>query len=116
MSSDFLVEVADGKDPSVKVVHLKGELDEISVETLKTYVDPLLNDKNAVKIIFDFTELEFLNSKGIGYLVSVHTHLTKDGRSLVLAGAVEPVMDVISLVGLTSIVPYYKTLDDAVNE
>lgn len=116
MSSDFKVEVADGSTPQVKVVHLNGELDEISIENLKTYVDPLLSDANVAKIIFDFSNLEFINSKGIGYLVSVHTHLTKNGRTLAIAGAVEPVMDVISLVGLTSIIPYFTSLKDAENE
>lgn len=116
MSSDFSAEITDGNSPSVKVVHLSGELDEVSIEKLRLYVDPLLNDKNVVKIIFDFTNLEFINSKGIGYLVSVHTHLAKDGRALELAGAVEPVMDVIALVGLTSIIPYYATLGDALSK
>lgn len=113
MSSDFKAEVADGNSPQVKVVYLHGELDEVSIENLKTYVDPLLSDTNVTKIIFDFTNLEFINSKGIGYLVSVHTHLAKDGRSLAIVAAVEPVMDVISLVGLTTIIPYFPTLSDA---
>jgi anti-anti-sigma factor len=113
MSSDFSVEITDGNNPNIKVVHLSGELDEVSIERLRTYVDPILENKNVVKLIFDFEKLEFINSKGIGYLVSVHTHLAKDGRSLVIVGAVEPVMDVISLVGLTSIIPYYETLSDA---
>jgi len=113
MSSDFSVEITDGNNPNTKVVHLSGELDEVSIEKLRTYVDPILEDKNVVKLIFDFAKLEFINSKGIGYLVSVHTHLAKDGRTLMLAGAVEPVMDVIALVGLTTIIPYYSTLSDA---
>jgi stage II sporulation protein AA (anti-sigma F factor antagonist) len=115
MSSDFSSEITDGNNPHVKVVHLNGELDEVSIEKLKTYIDPILEDKNVTKLIFDFANLEFINSKGIGYLVSVHTHLAKDGRTLIIAAAVEPVMDVISLVGLVTIIPYYATLDDALN-
>jgi anti-anti-sigma factor len=115
MSSDFSVEIADGNSPRVKVVTLNGELDEVSIEKLRTYIDPLLEDKNIVRFIFDFSNLEFINSKGIGYLVSVHTHLARDGRMLIITEAVEPVMDVISLVGLTSIIPYYDTLNEAEN-
>ena len=115
MSSDFSSEVTDGNGPHVKIVRLNGELDEVSIEKLKTYIDPLLEDKTVTKVIFDFSNLEFINSKGIGYLVSVHTHLAKDGRSLIIAAAVEPVMDVISLVGLVTIIPYYATLEDALN-
>lgn len=116
MSSDFSVEISDGNDEHTKVMHLNGELDEVSVEELRGHVDPLLDDSNVLQLIFDFTKLEFINSKGIGYLVSVHTHLAKDGRTMVVAGATEPVMDVISLVGLTNIIPYHATLDEALNK
>lgn len=115
MSSDFSYQTSEVKDPDVKLIHLAGELDEVSIEKLRAYVDPLLEDKSMKKLIFDLEKLEFINSKGIGYLVSVHTHLSRDGRTLVIAGAVEPVMDVISLVGLTSIIPYFSTVDDALN-
>lgn len=111
--SDFAVEIADGRSASVKVVHLTGELDEVTVEELKGHLDPLLADSNVHQLIFDFTKLEFINSKGIGYLVSVHTHLTKDGRTMVMAGATQEVMDVLSLVGLTNIIPYHATLEEA---
>jgi len=113
MSSDFSVVITDGLSAQTKVASLQGELDEVSIEKLRTYIDPLLDDTNITKLIFDFADLEFINSKGIGYLVSVHSHLAKDGRGLIIAGAVEPVMDVISLVGLTTIIPYFNTLADA---
>lgn len=113
MSSEFAVEITDGISTNVKIVHLVGELDEVTVETSKEHIDPLLADTNIHQLIFDFTKLKFINSKGIGYLVSVHTHLTKDGRSMSIAGATEPVMDVLSLVGLTNIIPYHATLEEA---
>lgn len=115
MSSDFIVHVTNGKTPRVKVIHLQGELDEESAIRLKQDVDPLLEDQTVSQLIFDFSKLEFINSKGIGYLVSVHTHLAKDGKTLVVAEASEPVMDVITLVGLTKILSYYETLEEALS-
>lgn len=111
--AEFTVDITDGKSASVKVVHLTGELDEVTIETLKASLDPLLADLDVHQLIFDFGKLEFINSKGIGYLVSVHTHLTKDGRTMMLAGASESVMDVLSLVGLTNIIPYHATVEEA---
>ena len=115
MTSEFSVSITDGSKPSVQVVHLTGELDEVTIEQLKQEIDPQLNDSTVTQLIFDFTKLEFINSKGIGYLVSVHTHLSKDGRTMVMAGAAEAVMDVLSLVGLTNIIPYHKTLEEALS-
>lgn len=115
MSSDFSVHVTNGKEPHVKVAHLKGELDEASVEILKKELDSVINDKKLSRLIFDFSHLEFINSKGIGFLVSVHTHLSKDGKTLALADGTEPVLDVLSLVGLTKIMPYYDSVEDALS-
>ena len=113
MPPEFAVDITEGKSAHVKVVHLTGELDEVTVEELKKHLDPLLADSNVLQLIFDFTKLEFINSKGIGYMVSVHTHLTKDGRTMVMAGATQEVMDVLSLVGLINIIPYHATLEEA---
>ena len=113
MSHDFSVVVTDSAKAGAKVVALNGELDEMSVESLKGYIDPLLSDASATEIILDFTNLEFINSKGIGYIVSIHTHLAKDGRSMKICGANEAVMDVISLVGLTTIIPYFNNVEEA---
>ncbi len=113
MPSEFSVEITDSPNPSAKVVSLKGELDESVLDGLKTQLDPLLNDANMVTMVLNFQDLEFINSKGIGFLVSIHTHLSKDARKMIMVAASEAVMDVISLVGLTSIIPYFATMDEA---
>ncbi len=116
MINEFAIDITDGNSTQVKVVHLAGELDEVSMEKIKGQLDQLLEDSSIIQLIFDFTKLKFVNSKGIGYLVSVHTHLTKDGRTMVIAGATQPVMDVLSLIGLTNIIPYYETIEEALTK
>ena len=114
MGAEITLNIKDSTKPEVKIVDFQGELDESNLESSKQILEPLLKD-NAIKgIVLNFHSLEFINSKGIGFLVSVHTHLTKDGRKLAIVDASEPVMDVISLVGLTSIIGYYNTVDEAV--
>jgi len=111
--TELAVAIADSADSTTKVVSLTGELDESSMEALKVQLDPILNDVNVKRVLFDLTNLEFINSKGIGYLVSVHTHLSKDQRVLMIAAANQEVMDVISLVGLTTIIKYFDTVESA---
>lgn len=111
--ADLTVTISDGPVAGTKIITLAGEMDESSLETMKPQLDPLLADANVKILLFDLRQLEFINSKGIGYLVSVHTHLSKDQREMVLAGANEAVMDVISLVGLTTIIKYFNTFEEA---
>lgn len=111
--SDFSVQVSNQSTDVLKVLALTGEMDETTLADVRTQVDPFLMDTNVKTIIFDVTNLNYINSKGIGYLVAVHTHLSKDQRTLVLAGASESVMDVIQLVGLTSIIRCVDTVEEA---
>lgn len=113
MASELSVSVTDSSNPSIKIVALAGEMDETNIDTIRKKLEPFLNDLSLTHLVFDLSKLEFINSKGIGYLVSVHTHLSKDKRVMVLTGANEAVMDVISLVGLTTIIKYFDTLDEA---
>ncbi|MBN2087733.1 STAS domain-containing protein [Candidatus Peregrinibacteria bacterium] len=113
MPSDFSAVITDSAKPSAKVISLKGELDESVLDGLKTQLDPILNDTTVSTIVFNLQELEFINSKGIGFIVSIHTHLSKDARKMIMVAASEEVMDVISLVGLTSIIPYFATMEEA---
>lgn len=111
--AELTLTLPDSPNPSAKVISFTGEMDESTIESIKPQIDQSLADTTIKFLIFDLTNLEFINSKGIGYLVSVHTHLSKDQRELILTGAGEAVMDVISLVGLTSIVKYFKTTEEA---
>jgi anti-anti-sigma regulatory factor len=43
----------------------------------------------------------------------VHTHLSKKQGKFILCAAQEAVMDVMSLVGLTSIIPHHEKLEEA---
>ena len=113
MASEFSVQITDGS-AGVKIVALAGEMDESNLEGLRAKLDPVLNDASVQTVIFHLKDLNFINSKGIGYIVSVHTHLAKDKRKLILAEAQEAGMDVMSLVGLTTIIQYTPTLQEVI--
>lgn len=111
MASELLAQISNGPSPAIKVVALVGEMDESNLDALRAQLEGILNDPSVQTVIFHMKDLAFINSKGIGYLVSVHTHLAKDKRKLVLAEAQEAVLDVVNLIGLTSIIPYHETLE-----
>ena len=113
MSSQLLVNLEQGNNTSITIASLVGELDESNMAILKEQLTPTIVNEEVKILILNLPKLDFINSKGIGFLVSMYTHFAKQKRKIVLVNASEPVMDVISLVGLTSIIPYYQTLDGA---
>lgn len=113
--SELTINITDSAKAGIKVVALEGEMDESNLESLQNKLQPTLDNTDVKIIILDLSQLEFINSKGIGYFVSVHTHLAKTQRKMILAAANEAVMDVISLVGLTTIIKYFNTVEEALN-
>lgn len=114
MPSQLSIDIKISNKPGTAILAFDGELDETVLEMTRTKIDPILNDAATQAVIFDLTNLKFINSKGIGYLVAVHSHLAKAQKKLILAAANEAVMDVMSLVGLTTIIPYFPSVEQAV--
>lgn len=105
-----------GQGQSYYTVYFSGELDETTVEKIKGQIDPIVDDTSVKKIIFDFNELKFINSHALGFLVSIQTHLSKENRNLVIAGAYGTVMDVMTLIGLPSIIKCVKDVKEAIKQ
>lgn len=96
------------------VVVLAGELDETHLDWLNQSMEPVLSNPAIKKVILDCTQLLFINSKIVGFLVGLHTHLSKEGRNLIIANPQQAVMDVIQLVGLTAIIPVMTSVDEGI--
>lgn len=99
---------------SVKIVSLKGQIDESNLIVLSTKLDFFLIDKKTSYIVLNFKELDFLNSKVIGYIASYYSKLHDLDKRLIIIEANETILDILSLVGLTNIIDYYPNLKEAV--
>ncbi len=61
---------ADFEDPTSPIIHLAGELDLASVETVKAGIATYLAG-SPVRVTFDLEKLTFMDSSGIALLVQV---------------------------------------------
>ena len=68
---------------------------------------------NQKKVIFDLTEVTFLDSTGIGILVMCHAKLKKAGGALRIAGARGMVEAMLDLTSVNKIVSFYPTAAEA---
>jgi anti-sigma B factor antagonist len=91
--SDFRVEV----DHDAAVLRLHGELDVASCALLQSELDQL---SAAELIIVDLTDLEFIDSSGIGVLVRVNHQMHEDGRRFALVKGSGQVASMLELTGL----------------
>lgn len=104
----------DGSDRVVKQAAFVGQLDESNVDEQAKKIYELLEtmpEKSA--LIFDFAGLEYMNSRSIGYLTDWFSKMTEKGGTLVVIQARDNIEDILKVVGLTQIIDFYLTVDEA---
>jgi anti-sigma B factor antagonist len=65
--------------------------------------------ENQKKVIFDLTEVNYLDSSGIGILMMCHAKLKKAGGTLRIAGARGMVEETLEMTSVNKIVRFYPT-------
>ena len=98
------------------IIHMAGEIDISNLPDLEGAMKPLLDNKDIKAFILDCSELMFIDSKVVGYFAYLHTTLSHSERKLMIAAPNETVKDILTLVGLHTIVPHFATIDEAVNQ
>lgn len=101
-------------DRIIKTVKISGQLDESNVDDQsKTIYDVLTATPQNLYLIFDFSELEYLNSKAIGYLTDWYGKVSATNGRIAIAQAKDNIVDILNVVGLTQLITCHATLDEA---
>ncbi len=89
-------------------VYLHGELDEYSAGGAREVLDRLLLDNINVKnVVFDLSEVSFMDSTGIGLLIGRYKKIKQFGKNVYITGANIATEKVIQLAGLYNIMPKF---------
>lgn len=64
-------------------------------------------------LIVDLTDVSFIDSTGLGVLVTALKHTREAGGSLDVVVAAPRVLKVLALTGLDVVIPLHATLDEA---
>lgn len=95
------------------VARLKGDhLDASTVEDFKAAAAPVL--EKSKKVIFDMESLSFVDSSGIGAIISCLRKINAGGGDLKLCGLSKPVRSLFELVRLHRIFDIFQTRDEAI--
>jgi anti-anti-sigma factor len=98
----------------VKIAKFTGQLDESNVDEKAQQIYKLIEENPAnLNLIFDFEELEYMNSKSIGYLTDWYGKVYENGGKIVIAKTRPNILDILQVVGLTQLIKTYATIDEA---
>jgi len=107
------MEMAMEKTGGVMVVVLPGEqLDASNAKDFKRDIAALLEPRG--KVVFDLAGLRFIDSSGLGAILSCLRRLNADGGDLKLCGMSKPVRALFELVRMHKIFDIYGTKEEAI--
>ena len=85
------------------VVDLSGELDIATVPGLRTVATEELERNGCDSLVFDLSELSFLDSTGIGCWVEIRSSATERGKQMTIRNVPPAVRRVLEIGGLLAL-------------
>lgn len=92
------------------LVPLGGHLDDAALPEFEMTVEPLLQGQHAY-LVFDLGKLNFLNTRVIGYLTTIHNRSQKAEKQIAFVNSNEIIFDLLEMAGLNELVPTYDAED-----
>jgi anti-sigma B factor antagonist len=113
MSHDELtIDVKSEKHGEALVFKLRGSLDLATAPTVRAALTDAAGDANR-DLIVDLTQIEFLDSTGLGALIGAHRRATEHNGSLRLVVTEGPIARLLNITGLLRVFSVYHSLADA---
>lgn len=94
------------------VVAAAGELDVHTAPALQAELSPRSQQPHAALVV-DLTDVGFIDSTGLGVLVTTLKHVREGGGHLDVVVTSSRVLKVFVLTGLDVVIPLHETLDEA---
>ncbi len=101
-------------EPDVTVLQLSGRLTMgRACQEVEWQLEDILKGQGT-KVVFDFSDLKYLDSTGVGIVVMCSGKLRKSGGELRVAGAQGDVVATLKLTKVDQIVPMFPSCTEAV--
>jgi anti-sigma B factor antagonist len=100
-----------GKFEGHGVLCLRGPL---TIENILPFQNAFRREENADTVILDLSEVPYIDSSGLGSLISAYVSRQKAGRRVALTGVNERVFRLFEVTRTESLFLMFPTVDDAI--
>lgn len=104
-----MVQVRPGENPATVIVSIAGPL---ILDTLVELQDICTNRVEPL-LIFDCSQLSYLDSAAVGFLVHAYVSRVKTGKTLALSGVTGNARKVLDIAQVTKLFAMYRNVEDA---
>lgn len=110
MASDPLIVERLGPAKGSGILCLQGPL---TMENVLLFQNAVRREENAATVILDLSEVPYIDSAGLGSLVSAYVSRQKAGRRVALSGVNERILKLFKITRVEPLFLIFPTLDDA---
>lgn len=100
----------------VLLVHLPREIDHHSGERIQKSVDRQLRTKKIARIVFDFSQTEFMDSAGIGILLGRYKRMKERGGDAAMYGVSARIARLLRIAGMDKLIRCCRDFEQARKE
>lgn len=116
MTHDELnIDLKTENDGETLTFKLRGSLDIATAPTVRAALSEA-TQAGGHHLIVDLTQLEFLDSTGLGVLIGAHRRAAEHGGSFRLIVSEGPISRLLNITGLVSVFAVYHSIEDARRE
>lgn len=98
---------------AAKMITFAGQLDETNVDHEAKQIYQVITEMIEPILLLDFSGLEYMNSKSIGYVTDWFTQASAKNGSISIIGPKPNILDILKVVGITQIITVYSSLEEA---
>ncbi len=103
------------KKGTTLIIRIMEDMDHHSAQYLRQKIDNELVKATVKNIIFDFSNVNFMDSSGIGIIVGRYKNIQKLNGKAAIINANPKIMQIFEMSGILKIIPAYNDLDKAIS-
>lgn len=93
-------------------VKLIEDIDHNNSSEIRRRIDDEINKRPIKNLVFDFSNVEFMDSSGIGMILGRYKILKSIGGSVIINNPTNAVMKIIEIAGISKIIPVISNLEN----
>ena len=94
------------------VVKIQGEIDHHTADDIRFEIEKALYKTNTKNIIFDFSQVGFMDSSGIGMIIGRYKELKKIGGQVFAINISSEVNRIFDISGLKKIINCFSSIEE----
>ena len=96
------------KENRTLILKIDGEIDHHSCEQIKKEADYEIQKNAPKKLVFDFKNVKFMDSSGIGLLIGRYKYLLRIGGRTEIVNVNKEIKRILDMSGIFKIIPIYE--------